>query len=206
MALFVVTTAFFFTKYFRVGMPGAFQPDVYAIYSWELRIHIAGGIIAALAGLTQFWTKFRNQHKIVHRTLGIVYISSIAISAPTGLLLSTVSQGGFVTHVGFGMLAVLWAYTTFRALFHISRKEVELHKQWMIRSYALTFAFVTLRLWLGVFTVSGVPMEEAYQTVAWVAWVPNLLIVEYVILKKLTRNLRRKNNLQNTKNAAIVSS
>ncbi|MBL1419349.1 MAG: DUF2306 domain-containing protein [Alphaproteobacteria bacterium] len=185
MSIFVIATAIYTTKYFRADMPNAFQPDVYAIYSWELRIHIAGGIIAALAGLTQFWSNFRNKHKNIHRLLGFTYIVAIAISAPAALILSTVSQGGLVTHIGFGMLAILWAFTTFKALYHITRREITLHKQWMIRSYALTFAFVLLRMWLGAFIASGVPIDQAYQTVSWLCWVPNLLIVEYLIVNRL---------------------
>lgn len=188
MSLLVIAMAAYTSKYFLPGMPDAFQPDVYKIYSWELRIHIAGGIIAALAGLTQFWSNFRNKHKYIHRAFGFIYIAAIAISAPAALILSTVSQGGLVTHVGFGMLAVLWVFTTFKALFHITRREVELHKQWMIRSYALTFAFVLLRVWLGVFIASGVSIEDAYRTVAWLCWVPNLLIVEYLIVRNHARN------------------
>lgn len=185
MSIFVLATAAYATKYFKPGMPDAFQPDVYAVYSWELRIHIAGGIIAALAGLTQFWSGFRNKHKNIHRFLGFTYIVSVAISAPAALILATVSQGGLVTHVGFGMLSILWAFTTFKALYHITRREITLHKQWMIRSYALTFGFVLLRMWLGVFIASGVPIDQAYQTVAWMCWVPNLLIVEYLIVNRM---------------------
>ena len=136
MSILVLGTAVYAAKYFKPGMPNAFQPDVYAVYSWELRIHIAGGIIAALAGLTQFWSGFRNKHKNLHRLSGFTYITAIAIAAPAALILSTVSQGGLVTHIGFGMLAILWAFTTFKALYHITRREITLHKQWMIRSYA----------------------------------------------------------------------
>ncbi|MBL1240808.1 MAG: DUF2306 domain-containing protein [OCS116 cluster bacterium] len=185
MSILVLGTAVYAAKYFKPGMPNAFQPDVYAVYSWELRIHIAGGIIAALAGLTQFWSGFRNKHKNLHRLSGFTYITAIAIAAPAALILSTVSQGGLVTHIGFGMLAILWAFTTFKALYHITRREITLHKQWMIRSYALTFAFVLLRMWLGAFIASGVPIDQAYQTVSWLCWVPNLLIVEYLIVNRL---------------------
>lgn len=191
MSLLVIGTAIYAAQYFRPGMPNAFQPDVYKTYALELRIHIAGGIIAALAGLTQFWGGFRNKHKKIHRWMGFIYIASIAISAPVALILATVSQGGLVTHVGFGMLAILWPFTTFKALYHITQGHIELHKQWMIRSYALTFAFVTLRAWLGTFIASGVPVDQAYQTVSWLCWVFNLLIVEYFIIRKLTKNLSR---------------
>lgn len=186
MSIFVLATAAYTTKYFIPGMPNAFQPDVYALYSWELRVHIAGGIIAALAGLTQFWSGFRNKYKNLHRLFGFTYIVAIAISAPAALILSTVSQGGLVTHVGFGLLAILWVASTFKALYHITKRQITLHKQWMIRSYALTFAFVLLRMWLGAFIASGVPVDQAYQTVSWLCWVPNLLIVEYLIVKNIT--------------------
>ena len=185
MSILVLGTAAYTTKYFMPGMPNAFQPDVYAIYSWELRIHIAGGVIAALAGLTQFWANFRNRHKNLHRLFGFTYITAVAISAPAALILSTVSQGGLVTHVGFGMLSILWAASTFKALYHVTKGEITLHKHWMMRSYALTFAFVLLRVWLGIFIASGVPIDQAYQTVSWLCWVPPLLIIEYVIVNKL---------------------
>lgn len=187
MSLLVIAMAAYTTKYFQPDMPGAFQPDIYKTYAWELRIHIAGGIIAALAGLTQFWGSFRAKHKNIHRLFGFTYIAAIAISAPAALILATISQGGLVTHVGFGMLAVLWGFTTFKALYHITRREIQQHKQWMIRSYALTFAFVLLRVWLGVFIASGVPVEDAYRTVSWLCWVPNLLIVEYIIVRGLVK-------------------
>lgn len=196
MSLLVIGTAIYTLKYFQPGMPNAFQPDVYKTYAWELRIHIAGGVIAALAGLTQFWTKFRIKHKKIHRALGMIYISAVAISAPVALILATVSQGGLVTHVGFGFLAVLWAFTTFKALYHITRREVNLHKEWMIRSYALTFAFVLLRVWLGAFIASGVPVDQAYQTVSWLCWVPNLLIVEYLIVRKYGKPMPKTANSQ----------
>lgn len=187
MSILVIGTAIYTLKYFQPGMSNAFQPDVYKTYAWELRIHIAGGVIAALAGLTQFWAKFRLKHKKIHRALGMIYITAVAISAPVALILATVSQGGLVTHVGFGMLAVLWAFTTFKALYHITRREIEQHKQWVIRSYALTFAFVLLRVWLGVFIASGISVEDAYRTVSWLCWVPNLLVVEYIIVRGLVK-------------------
>lgn len=191
MSILVLGTAAYALKYFQPGMPNAFQPDVYKIYALELRVHIAGGVIAALAGLTQFWGNFRNNHKKIHRWFGFTYITAVAISAPAAFILATVSQGGLVTHVGFGILAILWPFTTFKALYHVTRGEIELHKQWMIRSYALTFAFVILRAWLGTFIASGVPIDEAYQTVSWLCWVPNLLIVEYFIVRKLAKPLSR---------------
>ena len=48
----------------------------------------------------------------------------------------------------------------------------------MVRSFALTFAAVTLRLYLGVSGASGVPFAVAYPLIAWACWVPNLVVAE----------------------------
>jgi hypothetical protein len=51
----------------------------------------------------------------------------------------------------------------------------------MVRNFALTFAAVTLRLWLPVSTVSGVAFELAYPVIAWLCWVPNLVAAEFFL-------------------------
>ena len=80
------------------------------------------------------------------------------------------------------MLAVLWLFTAGAAYVRIRAKQIESHKRWMIRNYALTFAAVTLRLWLiGLQALAGVPQLEAYITVAWISWVPNLLVAEWIV-------------------------
>jgi len=54
----------------------------------------------------------------------------------------------------------------------------------MTRSYALTFAAVTLRIYLPLSQVAGIPFEPAYQTIAWLCWVPNLIVAEWLILRR----------------------
>ena len=176
-------------NYFLSGMPGVFRPDVYAAHQIQLLCHIGGAIVAALAGLPQFLPNFRANHPKKHKIFGYLYISGIVVSAPAGLLMAFVSQGGLVTHIGFGILSILWAFTTFKALYYVIQGDVTSHKEWMIRSYALTFAFVTLRVWIGILMVinKGQNFEEIYQTVAWLCWVPNLLIVDYFIARKKSK-------------------
>jgi hypothetical protein len=52
----------------------------------------------------------------------------------------------------------------------------------MIRSYALCLAAVTLRLWLPVGLAQGVRFEVMYPLVAWLCWVPNLMLAEWVVI------------------------
>ena len=93
------------------------------------------------------------------------------------------AQGGLPAHVGFGLLAVLWLLATGQAYRSIRAGDQGAHRRWMTRSYALTFAAVTLRIYLPVSLAVGVPFEPAYQTIVWLCWVPNLVIAEWLILR-----------------------
>ncbi len=68
-----------------------------------------------------------------------------------------------------------------RAYAAIRARDIELHRRWMVRNFALTFAAVTLRLWLPASVVSGIPFEAAYPVIAWLCWVPNLLAAELLL-------------------------
>lgn len=63
MYVLALILALMSANYFMPGMPDAFQPEVYLDYSWVIRAHIAGGIVAILAGSLQFWSGFRDRHR-----------------------------------------------------------------------------------------------------------------------------------------------
>jgi hypothetical protein len=99
------------------------------------------------------------------------------------------AYGGLVAKLGFATLAMLWLFSAFMAYQHIRHKEIQQHKEWMIRNYALTFGAVTLRLWLGVFQAVGLDFLTGYMIVAWLAWIPNLFVVEWMIRQRRLTNL-----------------
>jgi len=180
MTVLVVVLCLYSAAYFLPGMPFSFRPDVYPIssFTWFLLAHIGGAMVAALAGPLQFWGSFRLKYKKWHRFLGMSYLAGVAIAAPAALIISPISQGGLTTHIGFAILAMLWAGATLIAYYKIINKQWRAHQQWMIRSYALTLAFVSLRLWLGGLALTGAPFDEVYQSAAWLCWVPNLIVAE----------------------------
>ena len=119
-----------------------------AVVRTAFYLHIGFGGLALLLSPFQFATRLRNRAPHVHRAVGRIILVSIAIGGVGGLVLAPRSLAGPVGTVGFGLLAVLWvafAATAFRA---IRRRDVETHRRWMIRTFALTYAAVTLRLWL----------------------------------------------------------
>ena len=181
-AILALGIALFSLHYLRPGMPDGFpqQLEIYRDHAFWFRLHIVGGALALALGPFQFLNGLRARHPRAHRWSGRIYLAAIAAGSVGGIYMAPLSFGGPIAHVGFGLLAVSWLGTTTLALRAILSRDIAAHRRWMIRSYALTFAAVTLRLWLpGLAAIF--PFDAAYQTVAWLAWVPNLVIVEWAI-------------------------
>ena len=141
--------------------------------------HLSGGATALFAGAFQVNAALRRRALRVHRWLGRVYVAGVAVGGAGGLVLATRSQGGLVTHWGFGLLAIVWLVTTTAGYVRIRQRDDVTHRRWMLRSYALTFAAVTLRIYLPLAMIGGIPFIEAYRVISWACWVPNLVAIEW---------------------------
>ena len=142
--------------------------------------HLGGGLVALGVGPWQFSTRLRTRRLALHRWMGRAYVVAVIVGGAGGLVLSRTSQEGIVTHLGFGTLGALWIYATLRAYAAIRRGDDVSHRAWMTRSFALTFAAVTLRIILPLELAFGLPYHTAYQIVSWACWVPNLLVAEWL--------------------------
>jgi uncharacterized membrane protein len=153
-------------------------------------LHFACGAIAIVGGALQFNATLRQRHLSFHRWLGRAYVVAVLTAALAALGLATNSYGGIPTHLGFGMLASLWIATTLLAYYHVRGRRIALHRAWMIRSYALTLAAVTLRIYIPVSQMAGLSFEASYIAISWLCWVPNLVIADWWILAHGTREPR----------------
>jgi len=150
--------------------------------------HISLGGLALLSGCSQFFKKFRNKHLRLHRKLGFVYVISVMLSGLFSLYIAYYTPGGIVAVLGFEVLGILWLYTTFNAFRAVLQKNLDQHENWMMRSYALTFAAVSLRLWMPILIgLIGLSFIQAYIIIAWWCWVPNLMVAQWFISKKYKR-------------------
>jgi hypothetical protein len=144
--------------------------------------HILLGAIALLTGWSQFSKRIRNKNLTVHRTLGKIYLISVILSGSAGLYIAYYATGGIIAVLGFGGLAIAWLFTTSKAYVNIRNKNIDQHQYWMVRSYALCFAAVTLRIWLPLFQFAlGMEFIEAYKIIAWLCWVPNVVVAELIV-------------------------
>ncbi|WP_436492879.1 DUF2306 domain-containing protein [Actinokineospora sp. HUAS TT18] len=154
------------------------QREVFIRREVVLGIHISGALLALLTGPWQFVRSLRNRWPSVHRFTGRAYVLGCLVGGVGGLALSTTAHGGWVSSLGFAGLAIAWLGTTVVAFALIRARRVEEHKRWMVRSFALTFAAVTLRLMLGLYQgfELDIPFADAYAAIAWLCWVPNLAV------------------------------
>jgi hypothetical protein len=146
--------------------------------------HISFGGMALLTGWSQFSEQFRSQHLKTHRFLGTVYVISVLLSSLGGLTIAFFATGGIISTTGFAGLALSWLFTLIKAYSSILNKNLQDHQDWMIRNYALTFAAVTLRIWLP-FSQAGLHMDfnSAYRIISWLCWIPNLVVAELIVRK-----------------------
>ncbi len=140
--------------------------------------HAFASAFALAAGPLQFWARLRSVAPAVHRWIGRLYLcAGVLLGGISGLYMASHAYGGPVSRVGFGALAIAWLYTGLRAWLAIRARDVPAHRRWMVRNYALTFAAVTLRLYVPAALASGMEFATAYPLIAWLCWLPNLLLV-----------------------------
>ena len=143
-----------------------------------LNIHILTAIPPLVLGLLAFSSRARRWSLRVHRWIGTVYCVCIWISALTGGLLAIANEHGLGAKLGFGFLAIAWFTTTYFAYTTARRKDLINHRRWMIRSFALTLAVVSVRPMFLFGPPAGMDPANWYVLVTWICWVPNLMIGE----------------------------
>lgn len=129
----------------------------------------------------QLWQGLRQRRPHIHRLMGRLYGLAILIAGLGGLWLAITTMAGPVAGFGFGTLAVLWLAVTGWGISLAIRGDRVAHRRWMIRSIALTFSAVTLRLQLPISMALDIPFDTAYPVIAWLCWVPNLVVAEMIV-------------------------
>lgn len=149
-------------------------------------IHVFTAVFALPAALTQFSPYILKHHPLVHRINGRFYVVSIVVlGAPSGLYIALFANGGWSSQVAFCLLGLLWFWFTLEAYRKARARQWKAHKAFMYRSFALTLSAITLRAWKFVLVATLHPRPmDVYQVVAWLGWIPNLMLAEYLIHKK----------------------
>jgi hypothetical protein len=154
--------------------------------------HVLIGGIILMIGLFQLLPSSHSKFRKWHRRLGYVYVVGILfLAAPGGFVMSLFINRGPLVLASFVLQSLLWFYFTLMAFIEIRRRSFVSHRNYMWRSYALTFAAITLRIYI-FFSSWGYDLSQpaAYATLAWLSWLPNLLIAEYFITRAKSTPVR----------------
>lgn len=164
-----------------------FDPAVFKDF-WPHRtrliFHISGGIVTLACGPLQFWTGLRRRAMTLHRWTGKAYLGGVVVGS-----VGAYSLAIYTRPEGYGLaimiLCTAWILTTAIAYAAILRGLVLLHRQWMVRSYLVTFAFVTIRLIMeglpGLTVRLGGTLPERVINVVWLSWIVPLAIYELIL-------------------------
>jgi hypothetical protein len=158
----------------------------YAPIKWWIYPHALAGTCTMLVAPLQFSDRLRKKYTKVHRVLGRVYIGGVFVLAPLGAYLQYVAETTFGESGGatrsFTVLAgvnmVLLIVPTSIALMHAMLRNITLHRQWMIRSYAVALVFFEGRFVSGVTGVLTGPLAEA---IIWSCLALSLLFADLII-------------------------
>lgn len=170
----------------------------FAVWQWAFKLHVATSSLVLLAGFTQFWPYLRQHYATWHRRCGWLYIITIlGFAGPSGFVLAIYAAGGFITQVCFVLLSSAWMMSTAYALQQAINKQWLLHRDWMIRSFALSLSALSLRTWkLGLYELSPyidwLTPKTIYQLEAWLGWVINLLVAELIIYTLYQRQCAKR--------------
>ncbi|MGE7775749.1 DUF2306 domain-containing protein [Chitinophaga sp. NPDC101104] len=179
---------FFMTWLFMHGADHYLQltPDAlgrYYDYRWFLIAHITAGGGALISGIVQFWPKLRNFSWKLHRAIGYLYLLAIIVSSLSALVLASTTARSISWGYSFTLQvwASVWISATFIAWWTAFRRQFKLHREWMVRSYIVTVAFLVSGFALKIPYVQQLgSFEEVSVPMFWMGWAVPLYAYEII--------------------------
>jgi len=165
-----------------------------SIWKFSFYVHVFSAIVSLAAGFTQFSKELLIHKPHFHKILGRIYVWNILfINFPVTLVMSIYANGGWLGKSAFLILNSLWFIFTYLAVRYAIQGNFKSHKEFMIRSFALTFSAITLRTWKLLLTQGNfIPVENVYIIESWLGFLPNIVVAELIILFINKKNLSLK--------------
>jgi hypothetical protein len=153
----------------------------FQLWKKMLYAHMIIGFLGMCLGMAAFKTS-RSQNPKLHKTLGIIYTFVVFINAFIVPYLAYYATGGFQSTIAFFILDAVWLTATWVSVWRMAQGKFTLHREWMMRSYALTLFFVTFKLVQSIlnFAISD-HLNLVYPLSIYLALVINLAAVEFYL-------------------------
>ncbi|MGX5817781.1 DUF2306 domain-containing protein [Chitinophaga lutea] len=150
---------------------------------WFLIAHITSGGGALISGIVQFWPKLRNFSWKLHRLIGYLYLLAVLVSSISALVLASTAAREISWGYSFTLQvwASVWISATFIAFWTAVRRQFKLHKEWMVRSYIVTVAFLISGFAYKIPYVQQLgSFEEVAVPLFWMGWAVPLYAYEVI--------------------------
>ena len=152
--------------------------------------HTTASALALMLGVYQLLAAPRRPWPGVHRWTGRIYVVCCIAGGLSALWIAPDIESGRVATVGFSALAVTWLAATLLAWRHAVNRRFDLHRRWIMRSYGLTAAAISLRLQLVAFEGLGLDYDQVSNILSLSCWLPNVVFVE-ILLARQNRRMAR---------------
>jgi hypothetical protein len=153
----------------------------HADHALLLFVHAVGGVAMLTLGAATLYIGWTRKLMRRHRWFGYSYLGLGTTGAVAALVLSIEAhhpnKGLFVAT---GTLALVWIGCAAMALRAALNRRFASHRQWMIRSYVLTWTFVGCRI-VGRIPPFDQMDGEAVTALVWLNWILPLLICEVAL-------------------------
>ncbi len=136
----------------------------YSVIPILMFLHGIPGAVGLFLGFVQFSNRIRQKYLELHRVLGRIYVGSVAVSAPAAIFVSLKLPTHNLTEAAF-IQSLGWMVTTATALYCVRTKQIQQHREWMIRSYPFAMVFVVVRVILAIPRVAHAGVDGITATV-----------------------------------------
>lgn len=163
-----------------------YKPEVYTGYYWYrapwLLGHVVLGISATFIGSLQLIPALRKGYPALHRSLGKIYVVCVVLSTLISFYLNATSKGPVIYRTGLFMLSIAWLLTTLMGYACARFGKIDMHREWMIKSFVLTLSFVTFRLVDDLLAKAGMDdLWERKGLVNWACWAIPFFVTELTL-------------------------
>ncbi len=158
--------------------------DLFAHYPLLTLIHIFPGLLFMLLGPLQFSSSIRARHLWWHRWSGRVFVACGLVIGISALIMSfgMPAIGGVNQAAATALFGSYFLFALSRAFWLIRRREIALHREWMIRAFSIGLAVATIRPIMGIFFAtsrfSGLTPHEFFGIAFWIGFVLHLIAAE----------------------------
>src|SRR6266403_5129209 len=158
--------------------------DLFAHYPILTLVHIVPGLLFMLLGPLQFSPTIRARHLRWHRWSGRIFVICSVVIGISALVMSfgIPAIGGINKAAATILFATFFLCSLCKAFWHIRRRELVLHREWMIRAFSVGLAVATIRPIIGMFFAtsrfSGLTPYQFFGTAFWIGFVLHLIAAE----------------------------